>query len=135
MKSASEKAVETLLPTPLDTITEPYEADWEVDIVQLCASCPTIILSMQSFLWYKIYSQIYTIMYLYMHIVSAFSATSEPLSPWQRPSPLWARNCTETEAKVSVQTDAHASDRRLSRAPTFFRWRLVLAVNYAQTGV
>lgn len=126
--------METLLPTLLDTITEPYKADWEVDIPQLYASCPTIILSMQSFLWCKIFSQIYTTTYLYMHIVLAFSVTTGPLSPWQSPSLLWARNCTEAEVKASVQTDTHASGRGLSREPTFFRWRLVLAANHAQTG-
>lgn len=69
---------------------------------------------MNSFLKSKIYSQTYTTTYLYMHIALVFSVTPEPLSPCQRPSPTWARNCAETEAKASLQTRIRASGREQS---------------------
>ena len=103
-------------------------------MTQLCALRSTIILSTQSFLWCKIYSQTYTTTYLYIHIALVFSVTPEPPSPCQRPSPTWARNCAETEVKASLQIHIRAAGRELSRAPTFFRWRLRLAENHTQMG-
>lgn len=63
-------------------------------MTQLCALHSTTLLSMQSFLWGKIYSQAYTTTYLYMHIALVSSVT---LSPCQRPSPTWASNCAEMQ--------------------------------------
>lgn len=103
-------------------------------MTQLCASCSTVIPSMQSFRWRKINSQTYTTAYLYMQVALVFSVTPQPLSPCQGPSPTWARNRAETEAKASLQIHIRASSSGLSRAPTFFRWRLRLAENSAQMG-